>query len=121
MFESLKIKRVTNKFEISGTKFISLTSNDCFDSPEDLCLRLVSSSFSDELDGSTSHHGDVGSPSEAVWNEEALEGGVPVHSEAVMKSSSDLLLPSGDVLVVDDLAVVHSCKWSCKIKSIDKT
>lgn len=55
------------------------------------CLELAISLSGDDEE-SISHHGDADSPSEAVWNEDALEGGVPVHSEAVTKSSSDLLL-----------------------------
>lgn len=39
-----------------------------------------------------SHHGEDGSPSEAVWYDDVLDGDVPVHSDAVTKSSSDLLL-----------------------------
>lgn len=39
-----------------------------------------------------SHHGEDGSPSDAVWYDDVLDGDVPVHSDAVTKSSSDLLL-----------------------------
>ena len=53
---------------------------------------VASCSWSDA--GSTSHQGEDVSPSEAVWNDEDREGGVQVHSEAVTKSSSDLLLSS---------------------------
>lgn len=50
---------------------------------------------------SSSHQGDAAPPSDAVWKDEDLEGGVHVHSDAVINSSSDLLsLDVFGVLVV---------------------
>lgn len=69
--------------------------------------------FSSESEvGSISHHGEMAPPSDAVWKEEDLEGGVHVHSEAVTNSSSDLL--SLDVFGVFCCAGLrleyHSCR-----------
>jgi hypothetical protein len=57
---------------------------------------------------STSHQGDVPPHSDAVWKDDDLEGRVHVHSEAVTKSSSDLLSSAGAVFRLE----YHSC--GCK-------
>lgn len=68
----------------------------CFGEEEATAIGSLSSWSSVSDPTSCSHHGEAASPSEAVWNEDDLDGGVQVHSEAVTNSSSDLLLSSVD-------------------------
>jgi len=58
---------------------------------------------------STSHHGDAPPHSDAVWNEDDLDG-VQVHSDAVTKSSSDLLSSADRVLQEVFRVAHHSCE-----------
>lgn len=92
---------------------------------------------------SSSHHGEleVASPSDGVWYDEDLEGGVPVQSEAVTKSSASdrlllqMLFSSCCIVVVGAVSAnedtsswsfslfkltYHSCKWYYNKDSIHK-
>lgn len=66
--------------------------------PLDSIRTLLESGPCSWSEGSTSHQGEQASPSDAVWKDEDREGGVQVHSDAVTKSSSDLLPSSVDAV-----------------------